>query len=118
MDTSFPMLELLPGSINLKGVSSEAHLLVTCLTSCCPELLFCTTVTIQYLVFLSVPCQAKLRYDPIELDPEDMCRMASEQPQVRMCMAIKDLRRGWHNHLNHVYHVCLRECIYQELIDC
>lgn len=27
--------------------------------------------------------QAKLRYDPIELDPEEMCRMASEQPQVR-----------------------------------
>ena len=26
--------------------------------------------------------QAKLRYDPVELDPEDMCRMASEQPQV------------------------------------
>ena len=26
--------------------------------------------------------QAKLRYDPIELDPEEMCRMASEQPQV------------------------------------
>ena len=34
--------------------------------------------------FTSVLCQAKLRYDPIELDPEDMCRMASEQPQVRM----------------------------------
>ena len=26
--------------------------------------------------------QAKLRYDPVELDPEEMCRMASEQPQV------------------------------------
>ena len=26
--------------------------------------------------------QAKLRYDPVEIDPEDMCRMASEQPQV------------------------------------
>ena len=34
--------------------------------------------------FKSVLCQAKLRYDPIELDPEDMCRMASEQPQVWM----------------------------------
>jgi hypothetical protein len=29
--------------------------------------------------------QAKLRYNPIELDPEDMCRMASEQPQVFCC---------------------------------
>ena len=26
--------------------------------------------------------QAKLRYDPTELDPEEMCRMATEQPQV------------------------------------
>ena len=24
----------------------------------------------------------KLRYDPVEVDPEDMCRMAAEQPQV------------------------------------
>lgn len=39
--------------------------------------------------FVSVLCQAKLRYDPIELDPEDMCRMASEQPQVRTDMAYK-----------------------------
>ena len=28
--------------------------------------------------------QAKLRYDPVELDPEDMCRLANEQPQVCM----------------------------------
>ena len=28
--------------------------------------------------------QAKLRYDPVELDPEDMCRLASEQPQVNL----------------------------------
>lgn len=38
---------------------------------------------------MSVLCQAKLRYDPIELDPEDMCRMASEQPQVRIHLAFK-----------------------------
>jgi len=24
-----------------------------------------------------------LRYDPVELDPEDMCRLASENPQVK-----------------------------------
>lgn len=28
--------------------------------------------------------RAKLRYDPVELDPEEMCRMAAEQPQVRL----------------------------------
>ena len=25
-----------------------------------------------------------LRYDPVELDPEEMCKMAKEQPQVFM----------------------------------
>lgn len=34
------------------------------------------------LRLLSFCHQAKLRYDPVELDPEDMCRMASEDPQV------------------------------------
>lgn len=36
-------------------------------------------------IFTSVPSsllQAKLRYAPVELDPEEMCRMASENPQV------------------------------------
>ena len=28
--------------------------------------------------------QAKLQYDPVELDHEDMCRMACEDPQVGM----------------------------------
>lgn len=27
--------------------------------------------------------QAKLRYDPMEVDPEEMCLMARENPQVR-----------------------------------
>ena len=27
--------------------------------------------------------QAKLRYDPVQLDPEEMCRMASEEPRVK-----------------------------------
>lgn len=29
--------------------------------------------------------QAKLRYDPVQLDPEEMCRMASEEPRVNHC---------------------------------
>lgn len=28
--------------------------------------------------------KAKLRYDPVELDPEQMCAMAKEQPQVKI----------------------------------
>lgn len=31
---------------------------------------------------LKAAAKAKLGYDPVELDPEDMCRMATEQPQV------------------------------------
>ena len=31
---------------------------------------------------LKAVAKAKLRYDPVEMDPEDMCRMAAEQPQV------------------------------------
>ena len=27
--------------------------------------------------------KAKLGYDPVEVDPEDMMRMAAEEPQVR-----------------------------------
>lgn len=31
---------------------------------------------------LKAVAKAKLRYNPVEIDPEDMCRLASEQPQV------------------------------------
>ena len=41
------------------------------------------TVTCVYI-------QAKLRYDPVELDPEEMCRMASEQPQVLSNYSVSD----------------------------
>lgn len=31
---------------------------------------------------LDAVAKAKLRYDPVELDPEEMCKMAVEQPKV------------------------------------
>jgi hypothetical protein len=31
---------------------------------------------------LKAVAKAKLRYDPVELDPEQLCRMAAEEPQV------------------------------------
>lgn len=34
---------------------------------------------------LKAAAKAKLGYDPVELDPEDMCRMATEQPQACAC---------------------------------
>lgn len=33
---------------------------------------------------LKAVAKAKLRYDPVEIDPEDMCRLASEEPQVSL----------------------------------
>lgn len=31
---------------------------------------------------LKAAAKAKLGYDPVELDPEEMCQMATEEPQV------------------------------------
>lgn len=31
---------------------------------------------------LKAVAKAKLHYDPVEIDPEDMCTFAAEQPQV------------------------------------
>jgi len=31
---------------------------------------------------LKAAAKAKLGYDPVEVDPEEMCRMATEEPQV------------------------------------
>lgn len=67
------------GSQNLKAVAKVAcflkykkcvfHSVTYCINLC-------------WLTFVFPIFQAKLRYDPVELDPEEMCRMASEQPQV------------------------------------
>lgn len=39
---------------------------------------------------LKAVAKAKLRYDPIELDPEEMCRMAKEQPQTLSNYSVSD----------------------------
>ncbi|KAG8226587.1 hypothetical protein J437_LFUL007279 [Ladona fulva] len=39
---------------------------------------------------LKAVAKAKLRYDPVELDPEEMCRMASEQPDVLANYSVSD----------------------------
>ncbi|KAL4229089.1 hypothetical protein ACF0H5_012128 [Mactra antiquata] len=39
---------------------------------------------------LKAVAKAKLRYDPTELDPEDMCRMAAEEPQVLSNYSVSD----------------------------
>lgn len=35
---------------------------------------------------LKAAAKAKLGYDPVELDPEEMCRMATEESQVSWCI--------------------------------
>lgn len=46
---------------------------------------------------LKATTKAKLRYDPVELDPEEMCRMACEDPQVNRWLASlsSNVPRGW-----------------------
>ncbi|CAJ0927336.1 unnamed protein product, partial [Mesorhabditis belari] len=39
---------------------------------------------------LKAVCKAKLRYDPVELDPELMCKMAMEDPQVLASYSVSD----------------------------
>ena len=48
---------------------------------------------------LKAVAKAKLRYDPVELDPEDMCRLASEEPQVILC------REMWRNRKSNKYNI-------------
>lgn len=40
---------------------------------------------------LKAAAKAKLGYDPVELDPEEMCRMATEEPQVFPPCAVSPL---------------------------
>ncbi|KAG7199297.1 hypothetical protein KM043_018152 [Ampulex compressa] len=39
---------------------------------------------------LKAVAKAKLRYDPVELDPEDMCRLASEDPEMLANYSVSD----------------------------
>ncbi|KAG9430527.1 DNA polymerase epsilon catalytic subunit A [Apis mellifera carnica] len=39
---------------------------------------------------LKAVAKAKLRYDPVELDPEDMCRLASEEPETLANYSVSD----------------------------
>uniref|UniRef100_UPI00358EBC15 DNA polymerase epsilon catalytic subunit A isoform X2 n=1 Tax=Myxine glutinosa TaxID=7769 RepID=UPI00358EBC15 len=39
---------------------------------------------------LKAAAKAKLGYDPVELDPEEMCRMAAEQPQILATYSVSD----------------------------
>lgn len=52
---------------------------------------------------LKAVAKAKLRYDPVEMDPEDMCKMAVEQPQVMANYSVSDAVATYYLYLKYVH---------------
>ncbi|XP_026333322.1 DNA polymerase epsilon catalytic subunit A [Hyposmocoma kahamanoa] len=52
---------------------------------------------------LKAVAKAKLRYDPVELDPEDMCTMAAEQPQVLSNYSVSDAVATYYLYMKYVH---------------
>ncbi|XP_076350234.1 DNA polymerase epsilon catalytic subunit 1 isoform X2 [Tachypleus tridentatus] len=52
---------------------------------------------------LKAVAKAKLRYDPVELDPEEMCRMATEQPQVLANYSVSDAVATYYLYMKYVH---------------
>lgn len=54
------------------------------------------------LLGLKAVAKAKLRYDPVELDPEEMCKMAVEQPQVLSNYSVSDAVATYYLYMKYV----------------
>ncbi|XP_069115944.1 LOW QUALITY PROTEIN: DNA polymerase epsilon catalytic subunit A-like [Argopecten irradians] len=52
---------------------------------------------------LKAVAKAKLRYNPVEMDPEDMCRMASEEPQVLSNYSVSDAVATYYLYMKYVH---------------
>lgn len=52
---------------------------------------------------LKAVAKAKLRYDPVELDPEDMCRLAAEQPQQLSNYSVSDAVATFYLYMKYVH---------------
>lgn len=52
---------------------------------------------------LKAAAKAKLGYDPVELDPEEMCRMASEEPQVLATYSVSDAVATYYMYMKYVH---------------
>ncbi|XP_022098482.1 DNA polymerase epsilon catalytic subunit A-like [Acanthaster planci] len=52
---------------------------------------------------LKAATKAKLRYDPVELDPEEMCRMASEQPGALANYSVSDAVATYYLYMKYVH---------------
>ncbi len=59
---------------------------------------------------LKAAAKAKLRYDPVELDPEDMCRMAAEQPQDLANYSVSDAVATYYLYMKYVHPFCYALC--------
>ena len=52
---------------------------------------------------LKATTKAKLRYDPVELDPEDMCRLACEDPQGLANYSVSDAVATYYLYMKYVH---------------
>lgn len=52
---------------------------------------------------LKAVAKAKLRYDPVEMDPEEMCKMAVEQPQVLSNYSVSDAVATYYLYMKYVH---------------
>uniref|UniRef100_A0A4W3JDP1 DNA polymerase epsilon catalytic subunit n=1 Tax=Callorhinchus milii TaxID=7868 RepID=A0A4W3JDP1_CALMI len=52
---------------------------------------------------LKAAAKAKLGYDPVELDPEDMCRMATEEPQTLATYSVSDAVATYYMYMKYVH---------------
>lgn len=52
---------------------------------------------------LKAVAKAKLRYNPVELDPEEMCRMAAEQPQILANYSVSDAVATYYLYMKYVH---------------
>ena len=59
---------------------------------------------------LKAATKAKLRYDPVEVNPEDMCRMATEQPQELSNYSVSDAVATYYLYMKYVHPFCYALC--------
>ncbi|KAK4884405.1 hypothetical protein RN001_000676 [Aquatica leii] len=52
---------------------------------------------------LKAVAKAKLRYDPVELDPEEMCALAASQPQVLSNYSVSDAVATYYLYMQYVH---------------
>ncbi|XP_016146771.1 DNA polymerase epsilon catalytic subunit A-like [Sinocyclocheilus grahami] len=52
---------------------------------------------------LKAAAKAKLGYDPVELDPEEMCRMATEEPQTLATYSVSDAVATYYLYMKYVH---------------